>query len=83
MDARALQPWASAPYLQLALLQEQLGDLRAARGRIAEAIDRNDSDWRLWLVSARLETETGNIAKARSDLRRAKSLNPRSPLFAQ
>jgi hypothetical protein len=83
LDAKALQPWAASPYLQLALLQEQLGDLKAARGRIAEAIDRNASDWRLWLVSARIETETGNIAKARSDLRRAKSLNPRSPLFAQ
>lgn len=83
LDARALEPWAASPYLQLALLQEQSGDLTGARTRIAEALDRDGSDWRLWLVSARLETEAGNIAKARSDLRRAKSLNPRSPLFAQ
>jgi tetratricopeptide (TPR) repeat protein len=82
-DAQALQPWAASPYLQLALLQEQSGDLKGARTRIGEALDRNGSDWRLWLVSARIETETGNIAQARSDLRRAKSLNPRSPLFAQ
>jgi hypothetical protein len=83
LDAKALQPWAASPYLQLALVREQSGDLEGARDRIAEALDRNRSDWRLWLVSARIETVTGNIAKARSDLRRAKSLNPRSPIFAQ
>jgi hypothetical protein len=82
-DARALQPWASSPYLQLALLEEQSNDLSAARARIGEALDRDRSDWRLWLVSARIETEAGNIPKARLDLRRAKTLNPRSPLFAQ
>jgi Tfp pilus assembly protein PilF len=83
LDAKSLQPWAASPYLQLALLQEQSGDLAGARTRIGEALDRDVSDWRLWLVSARIETETGNIAKARRDLRRAKTLNPRSPLFAQ
>jgi hypothetical protein len=82
-DARSLQPWASSPYLQLALLEEQSNDLSAARVRIGEALDRNRSDWRLWLVSARIETEAGNIPKARLDLRRAKTLNPRSPLFAE
>jgi O-antigen ligase/polysaccharide polymerase Wzy-like membrane protein len=82
-DARALQPWASSPYLQLALLEEHSSDLAAARVRIGEAIDRDRSDWRLWLVSARIETEAGNIPRARLDLRRAKTLNPRSPLFAE
>jgi O-Antigen ligase len=83
LDARSLQPWASSPDLQLALLSEQSHDLPAARLRIGDAIDRNRSNWRLWLVSARIETEAGNISKARSDLRRAKALNPRSPLFAR
>lgn len=83
LDARSLQPWAASPYLQLALLQEQSGDLAGARTRIGEALDRDASDWRLWLVSARIQTEAGNIARARRDLRRAKTLNPRSPLFAQ
>ncbi len=82
-DAKSLQPWAASPYLQLALLREQSGDLRGARTRIGEALDRDNADWRLWLVSARLETEAGNIAKARHDLGRAKMLNPRSPLLAQ
>jgi hypothetical protein len=83
LDAKSLQPWASSPYLQLALLEESSRDLSAARNSIGEAIDRDASDWRLWLVSARIETELGNIPQARQDLQRAKTLNPRSPLFAQ
>jgi hypothetical protein len=83
LDARSLQPWAASPDLQLALLQEQSGDIAGAQARIGEALDHDSSDWRLWLVSARIQTEAGNIARARHDLRRAKTLNPRSPLFAQ
>jgi tetratricopeptide (TPR) repeat protein len=82
LDAKSLQPWASSPYLQLALVEEQSGDLSPARHWIAEAIKRDGSDWRLWLVSARLETETGRIPSARRSLERAAALNPRSPLFA-
>ena len=82
-DASSLQPWAASPYLQLALLSEQERDLPAARARIGEALDRDARDWRLWLVSARIETAAGNITQARRDLRRARTLNPRSPLFAE
>jgi O-antigen ligase len=83
VDAKSIQPWASSPYLQLALLAEQARDLPAARTNIGQALDRDARDWRLWLVSARIETEAGNISKARRDLRRARTLNPRSPLFAR
>jgi hypothetical protein len=83
LDASSLQPWAASPYLQLALLEEQARNLPAARTRIREALDRDSRDWRLWLVSARIQTETGNIPQARRDLRRARTLNPRSPLFAE
>ncbi|MDP9223413.1 MAG: tetratricopeptide repeat protein, partial [Actinomycetota bacterium] len=65
-----------------ALVQEQLGRLAAARGWIRKAIDKNPSDWRLWLVSARIDTKADDIPAARQSLRRAKALNPRSPLFA-
>ena len=81
-DARALEPWASSPYLQIALLQEQTGNLKAARQRIVAALDRDPSDWRLWLVSARIDAKAGLIGEARRSLARARSLNPRSPLFA-
>jgi hypothetical protein len=80
--AHDVQPWAASPHLQLALVREQTGDLLAARDEIASAIDDDRSDWRLWLVQARLETKSGAIDRARSSLRHAMRLNPRSPLFA-
>jgi O-antigen ligase/polysaccharide polymerase Wzy-like membrane protein len=82
LDAKRMQPWASSPYHQLALVEEEAGDLARARQWLAKAIDRNDSDWRLWLASARIETESGRIRAARRSLARAAALNPRSPLFA-
>jgi len=79
--ARDIQPWASTPYLQLALVSEIQGELSRARAWIEEAIERDAQDWQLWLVSARLETKLGNIDEADRSLRRAAALNPRSPLF--
>jgi lysylphosphatidylglycerol synthetase-like protein (DUF2156 family) len=83
LDARSIQPWAASPYLQLALLQEQSGNLRAADRRIREAIERDASDWRLRLVAARIAVKRGFIGNAKRDLDRARALNPRSPLFAR
>jgi len=81
LKARNLEPWAATPYLQLALVAEQRGDLKSARDWILKATDRSSRDWRLWLVRARIQTKLGNIAAARTSLRRAAQLNPRSPLF--
>jgi len=80
-SAQAIQPWAASPWLQIALVREELGDLRAARSAIARAREHDSSDWRLWLVSARLQTKLGDVPAARASLRRARGLNPRSPLF--
>jgi hypothetical protein len=82
LAARNLEPWASTPYLQLALVSEQAGAPRAARVWIDRAIARSPDDWQLWLVAARLDTKLGHIAAARRELARARELNPRSPLFA-
>jgi hypothetical protein len=81
LAAKSLEPWASAPYLQLALVAEEAGDLGSARRWIGEAIERDRVNWRLWLVSARVETKAGSIVAARRDLAEARRLNPRSPLF--
>ncbi|MEN3343226.1 MAG: hypothetical protein V7644_2630 [Actinomycetota bacterium] len=84
-DARSavrLQPWASSPYLQLALVSEASGNLPAAQAAIGRAIHRDPSSWSVWLVAARIATKQGDLAAARRGLARAKSLNPRSPLFA-
>jgi Flp pilus assembly protein TadD len=81
-SARALQPWAASPYVQLALVKEHIGDLAAARRWILKALERDSRDWRLWLLATRIETKAGRIEEARQSLARAVELNPRSPLFA-
>jgi hypothetical protein len=82
LDAKRLQPWAATPYLQLALVEEELGNLGAARRWIADAIERDPEDWRLWLVSTRLATKSGDVPAARASLAEAKRLNPRSSLLS-
>jgi len=79
--ARNIQPWAATPYLQLALVSEEAGNLRRAQAWIGKAIERDSRDWRLWLVSARVETKLGQVTAAERSLQHAISLNPRSPLF--
>lgn len=82
LSARNIEPWAASPYRQLALVTERVGALAAARRWIAEAIQRDPTDWQLWLIAARIETKAGAIPAARSSLERARQLNPRSPLFS-
>jgi hypothetical protein len=79
--ARRLEPWAASPYTQLALVHEQTGQLDDARRWIDEALERNPSDWRNWLIAARVQTKAGDVDSGRRSLARAIELNPRSPLF--
>ena len=80
--ARALEPWAASPYLQLALVEEQAGSFATALASIDAAIRRDTTDWRLWLVKARLQVKAGRLNEARASLGRVHALNPRSPLLA-
>jgi hypothetical protein len=80
-DARSLEPWASSPYVQLALIEEQRGNLRLANRHIKDALERDSRDWSTWLVAARIQTKAGSIREGRRSLRRSKALNPTSELF--
>ena len=77
-SARAIQPWAASPHLQLALVREEQGELAAARTHVGDAIERDPRDWRLRLVAARLATKAGDIPAATAQLREARRLSPRS-----
>jgi hypothetical protein len=82
MDARNLQPWAASPYLQLALVSEKEGQFEQAHSWINSAIKRDPTDWHLWLVASRVDIKLGDSQGAQKSLKQAKSLNPRSPIFA-
>ena len=83
-DARSaenVEPGAATPRLQQALVLELQGNLPAAADAAVAATERESTNWRTWLVLSRVEAERGNAEAALAAYRKAKSLNPLSPLF--
>jgi O-Antigen ligase len=74
--ARSIEPFAASPYVQLGLLAEGQGDYATATERLTQAIAREDRNWQLYYLRARVEEEAGNRAAAEADLSRARQLNP-------
>lgn len=74
--ARSIEPWAATPYLQLGLLAEAQGDYATAADRLGQAIDREDDNWLLYYLRARIEHQGGDEAAARADIEAARRLNP-------
>jgi hypothetical protein len=73
---RSIEPWAASPYEQLALLAEIEGDYATATAQISKAIDREEGNWLLYYLRARIQHEAGEEGAARADRRRALELNP-------
>jgi hypothetical protein len=73
---RSIEPWAASPYVQLGLLAEVEGDYATATKQMSKAIDREEGNWLLYYLRARIEHEGGDDAAARADRDRAQELNP-------
>ncbi len=85
-DARSaaqLDPDAASPQLQEALVLELQHDYPAALAAARRATVNEPGNWSEWLVVSRLEAESGHAGASVAAYRRARSLNPRSPLFAR
>ncbi len=80
-SAQNVQPGAATPRLQEALILEEEAELAAAALAARAATAREPTNWRTWLVLARLEAQLGHAPAAVRDYRRARSLNPESGLF--
>jgi hypothetical protein len=79
--ARRIEPGAASPRLQRALILEQLNDISGASQAIAQAEAREPTNWQVWLVASRIATEAGEPTLALADYKRARALNPTSPIF--
>jgi hypothetical protein len=82
LAAKAIEPWAAGPYLQLGFVAEAQHHYGEAVHWANEAIRRSRDDWNLWAAKAAFETGTGNLAAAKRDLAEARRLNPHSPLLS-
>lgn len=77
--ARSIEPFAASPYVQLGLIAQEQGEWAEAIERYTQAIDREERNWQLYYLRSKVEASAGNEAGARSDLQRARELNPRAP----
>jgi hypothetical protein len=80
-DAQNVEPGFAGPRLQRALVLEEQGDLPPALEAVNGATARESTNWRPWLVRSRIEAELGMARAAVRDFQRARSLDPRSPIF--
>lgn len=82
-DAGDIQPYAATPDYQEAQILELQGDLANAAAAAREATTKEPTNWRTWLVLARIEAERGRTGPALEAFERARSLNPISDFVNQ
>ncbi len=78
LAAKAIEPWAAGPYLQLALISEAEARYAAASVWIHQAIQRSPNDALLWVTAARIEKKRGHVRQAKEYIARARLLDPHS-----
>jgi hypothetical protein len=80
-SAENVEPAAATPRLQQALVLELLGDFDAAEAEARAAVDRESTNWRLWLVLSRIAAENGRADASVAAYKKARSLNPLGEIF--
>jgi tetratricopeptide (TPR) repeat protein len=81
-SAERFEGFAATATLQRALVLEAQGDLEEAADAARDATHEESTNWRTWLTLSRIEAERGQAEAAVDAYRTARSLNPRSALFA-
>jgi type II secretory pathway pseudopilin PulG len=74
--AGELQPWATKPILQEALVAEEAGDLDTAASLAYEAIEEEPLNWEHRITAARIEQERGDDETAHALVDNARPLYP-------
>ena len=78
LAAKAIEPWAATPYVQLAQIEQAERNYGLARSWMTGALRRSPHDWSLWYIAAQIDTYRGKIAAARREIEQARRLNPYS-----
>jgi hypothetical protein len=74
--ARSVTPWAAAPYVQLAQIQESTGANVAALSSIAAATARETRNYYYWYLRAQYAAKVGHGDEATASMVEAVRLNP-------
>jgi cytochrome c-type biogenesis protein CcmH/NrfG len=83
LAAARIESGAASPEIQAALVQELQGHPGSALVSARRAAADEPANWSTWLIISRLEAETGHPHQALAAFIRARSLNPKSPVFSQ
>jgi hypothetical protein len=75
-SARSITPWAAAPYVQLALIQESIGANAAALRSITAATARETRNYYYWYLRAQYAAKVGAGDEATASMVEAVRLNP-------
>ncbi len=75
-SAADVEPFAAAPRIQLALVQEAAGNLTAAQLAAGEAVARASLDWQGWIVASEIARRQGDRKLSHDDRLVAKALAP-------
>jgi hypothetical protein len=81
--AAELNPLSARPDLVAGVIALELHRSRAARARFSRAIERDDQDWFAWFGRGLAASAIQARAQARTDLRRARALDPAEPLVRE
>jgi hypothetical protein len=79
LAAKAVEPWNTDAYIQLALVDERLAKYEDARSVLAAGIRRSALDWRLWYHAVRIDLALGRLGAAKRDLAQTRRLWPGNP----
>jgi hypothetical protein len=78
---RIVEPWAADGYMQLALVRLQFTPDQKAVDLARQAVDRERTNWRPWLVLVRIEARAGRLGEATRDLHEVRRLAKGSALI--
>ncbi|MFL5892594.1 MAG: O-antigen ligase family protein [Solirubrobacterales bacterium] len=81
--AHAIEPYGASASLQEALVLELQGRFPAALAPARSATQEASTNWLTWVILSRLEAENGDAKASVAAYRKAKELNPQSPVFAR
>ena len=81
LAAKAIEPWDASTWLQLALVDKDLGEYRAAGSAIRSAIRRAPDNYLIWEAAATIDTLRGDVPSVLRDLREVRRLNPNASIL--
>jgi hypothetical protein len=81
--AHEIEPYGASSSLQEALVLELQGQFSSGVAAAKRATQEASTNWQAWAILSRLEAENGDAKASIAAYRKAKALNPKSPVFAQ